>query len=173
MIDFSMNLNGWEAMLFIGLNAAISVRVSNELGSGRPRAAKHAVVAQSLAMGLVAMALVLAYRNSFAVLFTVDRDMQAAVGKVAHLLAATMVLNSVQPVISGVAIGGGWQALVAYINLGCYYAFGLPLGYLLRLGAPGIWAGMLCGTAILLLVIWRTDWEAEVSDEASPSAGHG
>jgi hypothetical protein len=36
---------------------------------------------------------------------------------------------------------------------------------------------MLCGTAlqtaILLLVIWRTDWEAEVSDEASPSAGHG
>ena len=73
-------------------------------------------------MGLVAMELVLAYRNSFVALFTGDRDMQAAVGKVAHLLAATMVLNSVQPVISGVAIGGGWQALVAYINLGCYYA---------------------------------------------------
>ena len=74
------------------------------------------------------------------------------------------------------AIDSGWQALVAYINLGCYYAFGLPLGfclgYLLRLGAQGIWAGMLCGTAlqtaILLLVIWRTDWEAEVSDRASP-----
>ena len=32
---------------------------------------------------------------------------------------------------SGVAIGGGWQGLVAYINLGCYYIFGLPLGYLL------------------------------------------
>ncbi|OQU85978.1 hypothetical protein SORBI_3004G349550 [Sorghum bicolor] len=173
-VSICLNVNGWEAMLFIGLNAAISVRVSNELGSGRARAAKHAVaavVAQSLAMGLVAMALVLAYRNSFAVLFTGDRDMQAAVGKVAHLLAATMVLNSVQPVISGVAIGGGWQALVAYINLGCYYALGLPLGfclgYLLRLGAPGIWAGMLCGTAlqtaILLLLIWRTDWEAEAA----------
>jgi len=157
-------------MVFLGLNAAISVRVSNELGPGRPRAAKQAVVAQSLAMGLVAMALVLAYRNSFAVLFTGDRAMQAAVGKVAYLLAATMVLNSVQPVISGVAIGGGWQALVAYINLGCYYALGLPLGfcmgYLLRLGAQGIWAGMLCGTAlqtlILLALIWNTDWEAEV-----------
>jgi MATE family multidrug resistance protein len=170
----SMNVNGWEAMLFIGLNAAISVRVSNELGSGRPRAAKHAVaavVAQSLAMGLVAMAVVLAYRNSFAALFTGDREMQAAVGKVACLLAATMVLNSVQPVISGVAIGGGWQALVAYINLGCYYAFGLPLGlclgFSLRLGPKGIWAGMLCGTALqtaaLLLVIWNTDWEAEAA----------
>ena len=31
----------------------------------------------------------------------------------------------------GVAVGGGWQALVAYINLGSYYVFGLPLGYLL------------------------------------------
>lgn len=31
----------------------------------------------------------------------------------------------------GVAIGGGWQATVAYINLGCYYIFGLPLGFLL------------------------------------------
>jgi len=68
-----------------------------------------AVVAQSLAMGLVAM-----------VLFTGDRDMQAAVGKVAHLLAATMVL-------SGVAIDGGWQVLVAYINLGCYYAAAVRL----------------------------------------------
>lgn len=39
---------------------------------------------------------------------------------------------------TGVAVGGGWQALVAYINLGCYYIFGLPvgflLGYLLKLG---------------------------------------
>lgn len=34
-------------------------------------------------------------------------------------------------VLEGVAIGGGWQALVAYINLGSYYIFGLPLGYLL------------------------------------------
>ena len=31
----------------------------------------------------------------------------------------------------GVAIGGGWQSLVAYINLGSYYGFGLPLGFLL------------------------------------------
>lgn len=32
---------------------------------------------------------------------------------------------------AGVAVGGGWQGLVAYINLGCYYVFGLPLGFLL------------------------------------------
>ncbi|KAG5616942.1 hypothetical protein H5410_016766 [Solanum commersonii] len=30
---------------------------------------------------------------------------------------------------AGVAIGGGWQGLVAYINLRSYYVFGIPLGY--------------------------------------------
>ena len=33
--------------------------------------------------------------------------------------------------VSGVAIGGGWQALIAYINLGCYYVVGVPVGLLL------------------------------------------
>jgi Na+-driven multidrug efflux pump len=30
----------------------------------------------------------------------------------------------------GVAVGGGWQGVVAYINLACYYGFGLPLGFI-------------------------------------------
>ncbi|PNT69457.1 hypothetical protein BRADI_3g55800v3 [Brachypodium distachyon] len=173
-ISICMNINGWEGMLFIGLNAAISVRVSNELGSGRPRATMHAVVvvlAQSLALGLLAMVLILATRNHFAVIFTGDTHLQKAVANIAYLLAVTMVLNSIQPVISGVAVGGGWQGVVAYINLGCYYAFGLPLGfifgYLFRWGVRGIWAGMLCGTAlqtaILMYMVYNTDWKAEAS----------
>jgi MATE family multidrug resistance protein len=133
-LGICMNINGWEGMVFIGLNAAISVRVSNELGSGRPRAAWNAVmvvVAEALLIGLVFMALVLIFRDSFSIIFTSDDGLRRAVSKIAGLLGLTMVLNSVQPVISGVAIGGGWQGIVAYINLGCYYIFGLPLGFLL------------------------------------------
>jgi Na+-driven multidrug efflux pump len=89
------------------------------------------VLAQSLALGLLAMVLVLATREQFPAIFTGDRHLQKAVSSIGYLLAVTMVLNSVQPVISGVAVGGGWQAVVAYINLGCYYAFGLPLGFIL------------------------------------------
>jgi MATE family multidrug resistance protein len=173
-LGICMNVNGWEGMLFIGLNAAISVRVSNELGSGRPRAAKHAVivvVAESLLIGLLCMVLVLIFRNKFSIIYTSDVELQHAVSKIAGLLGLTMVLNSVQQVISGVAIGGGWQGLVAYINLGCYYVFGLPLGYLLgykfNYGVIGIWSGMLCGialqTLILVFIVWRTDWNAEAA----------
>ena len=34
-------------------------------------------------------------------------------------------------VIQGVAVGCGWQAFVAYVNVGCYYVIGVPLGRVL------------------------------------------
>jgi Na+-driven multidrug efflux pump len=30
-----------------------------------------------------------------------------------------------------VAIGAGWQAVVAYVNIACYYLFGVPLGLIM------------------------------------------
>ncbi|XP_010537165.1 PREDICTED: protein DETOXIFICATION 35 [Tarenaya hassleriana] len=172
-LSICMNVNGWEAMMFIGINAAISVRVSNELGMGRPRAAKYSVyvaVFESLLIGLISMVVIIVARNHFAIIFTNSEQLQRAVSKLAYLLGITMVLNSVQPVVSGVAVGGGWQALVAYINLGCYYAFGLPLGYFLgyraNLGVMGLWGGMIAGTALqtllLLFVLYKTNWNKEV-----------
>ncbi|XP_059636099.1 protein DETOXIFICATION 35-like [Cornus florida] len=172
-LSICMNLNGWEAMVFIGINAAIGVRVSNELGAGHPRAAKYTIiitVTESLLIGIISMWIIIATRNHFAVIFTDSKEMQQAVARLAYLLAVTMVLNSVQPVISGVAIGGGWQGLVAYINLACYYIIGLPLGFLLgyktNLGVDGIWMGMIFGTflqtMILLFITWKTNWNEEV-----------
>lgn len=42
-------------------------------------------------------------------------------------------------VIAGVAIGAGWQSLVAFVNIACYYLVGLPLaavfGFKLKLNA--------------------------------------
>jgi hypothetical protein len=32
---------------------------------------------------------------------------------------------------AGVAVGSGWQALVAYVNVGTYYLIGVPLGIIL------------------------------------------
>ncbi|XP_061361313.1 protein DETOXIFICATION 35-like isoform X1 [Gastrolobium bilobum] len=172
-ISICMNYNGWEGMIFIGVNAAISVRVSNELGLRHPRAAKYSVyvtVFQSLLIGIFFMAVILVTKDYYAIIFTSSKPLQGAVAKLGYLLAVTMVLNSVQPVISGVAIGGGWQTLVAYINVGCYYLFGIPLGYLLgyaaNLGVRGLWGGMICGitlqTLVLLFILYKTNWNKEV-----------
>ncbi|KAG6666669.1 hypothetical protein CIPAW_01G048200 [Carya illinoinensis] len=73
----------------------------------------------------------------------------------------------------GVAVGLGWQSeYVAFINLGCYYLIGVPLGFLMgwvfRLAVMGIWAGMIFGgsglkTLILVIITIQCDWEKERS----------
>ncbi|KAH9787794.1 G-type lectin S-receptor-like serine/threonine-protein kinase SD2-2 [Citrus sinensis] len=172
-LSICMNINGWEGMLFLGINAAISVRVSNELGSSHPRAAKYSVIittTQSLFIGIFCAIVILVTKDDFSIIFTDSEEMRKAVADLASLLGITMLLNSVQPVISGVAVGGGWQALVAYINLFCYYVVGLPfgflLGYKLKFGVQGIWIGMICGTLlqtlILLYIVYKTNWNKEV-----------
>lgn len=86
------------------ISSHFSVRVSNELGSGRPRATMYAVIVvllQSLAFGILSMVVILVFRNDFAVIFTSDHVLQKAVGNIAYLLSITMVINSIQPVISG------------------------------------------------------------------------
>ncbi|KAI8008152.1 Protein DETOXIFICATION 40 [Camellia lanceoleosa] len=70
----------------------------------------------------------------------------------------------------GVAVGCGWQTFVAYVNVSCYYVVGIPLGSLLgfhfKLGAKGIWSGMIGGTLMqTMILVWvtcRTDWKNEV-----------
>ena len=81
-----------------------SVRVSNELGLGHSEAAKYSVyvtVFQSLVIGLICMAVVLVAKDYFAYIFTSSKVMQVATSKLAFILDITMVLNNVQPVISG------------------------------------------------------------------------
>ncbi|PWZ26219.1 Protein DETOXIFICATION 30 [Zea mays] len=142
-------------MVFFGFNAAISVRVSNELGAGRPRAAKFAILVvlmSSVAIGLAFFVLVLAFRDVYGAPFTESPEVVRAVASLGVVFAFSLLLNSVQPVLSGVAVGAGWQWLVAYINLGCYYLVGIPVGYIiafpLRGGVQGMWGGMLTGVGL-------------------------
>ncbi|XP_061346440.1 protein DETOXIFICATION 33 [Gastrolobium bilobum] len=177
-ISICMNINGWDAMIAIGFNAGISVRVSNELGAGNFGAARFAVWVVSItsvSVGVVVMIVVLATRDYFPYLFTSSVAVAKETTKLAALLGATVLLNSLQPVLSGVAVGAGWQSLVAYINIGCYYVVGLPagivLGFTFGFGAEGIWAGMIGGivlqTIILIVVTAITNWKREADQAES------
>ena len=81
-----------------------SVRVSNELGSGHPRAAKYSVFVtciEVLCLGILFAFLILFTKDHFAVIFTESKEMQEAVSRLAFLLGITMIINSVHPVILG------------------------------------------------------------------------
>ncbi|XP_011047998.1 PREDICTED: protein TRANSPARENT TESTA 12-like isoform X2 [Populus euphratica] len=172
-LSVCMTINVWVFMISVGFNAAASVRVSNELGAGHPKSASFSVLVVtscSFIISVIAAIIVLIFRDSISYIFTGGEVVAKAASDLSPFLAVTIILNGVQPVLSGVAVGCGWQAFVAYVNVGCYYLIGVPLGVLLGftfdLGAKGIWSGMLGGTVlqtlILLWVTWRTDWNKEV-----------
>ncbi|KAM0942466.1 putative multi antimicrobial extrusion protein [Dioscorea sansibarensis] len=151
-MSICINLLGWQLMVFFGFNACqsvclklllFSVRISNELGAGRPRAAKFSIIVvilSSFVIGLMFFIAIFALRDVYGVPFTNSFEL--------CMLSLTLLLSWLSVSSSTVsAVGAGWQWLVAYINLGCYYVFGLPLGFLLAvhfdLGVKGMWSGML------------------------------
>ncbi|XAR48099.1 hypothetical protein NMG60_11030812 [Bertholletia excelsa] len=173
-LSICMNILGWTVMVALGCNAAVSVRVSNELGAAHPRTAKFSVVVAvvtSFLVGLIICLILILARNVYPSLFSDSADVKELVSELTPLLALCIVIDNIQPVLSGVAIGAGWQAVVAYVNIACYYLFGVPLGlllgYKLNMGVAGIWCGMLTGTVvqtiILFWMIYRTNWHKEAS----------
>ncbi|KAJ6405599.1 hypothetical protein OIU84_013542 [Salix udensis] len=146
-ISICMNYLNWDIQFMLGLSAAASVRIGNELGAGHPKVAKFSVIVV----------------NATSIIIN-------AVINLTPLLASSVFLNGIQPILSGVAIGSGWQAIVAYVNLATYYVIGLPIGCVLgfktSLGVVGIWSGMIIGvflqTVTLIMLTVRTNWDAEV-----------
>ncbi|KAI6687720.1 hypothetical protein NL676_024548 [Syzygium grande] len=191
-----VNINGWEMMISLGFLAAASVRVSNELGRGSTRSVKFSimmVVLTSFAIGLVFFVFFLFFRERLAYIFTKSDEVANAVADLSPLLAISILLNSIQPVLSGVAVGAGWQSIVAYVNIISYYLVGIPVGvalaYFLSMQVKGVWVGMLFGTfvqtVVLIVITYKTDWDKQVSlartrvnewfvaEEASRTAGTG
>ncbi|XVF85044.1 hypothetical protein PTKIN_Ptkin17bG0086900 [Pterospermum kingtungense] len=173
-LSICCNILLWTTMISLGLNIAVSVRVSNELGAGHPRKAKLALLVAvifSLIISLGMAILLIIFRDIYPHLFSTNSQVQKVVKELTPLLAFCIMLNNVQPVLSGVAIGAGWQALVAYVNVGCYYILGVPLGLILgfklHMGVKGIWCGMISGTVVqtcvLLGLVYKTNWNKEAS----------
>ncbi|KAG5050756.1 hypothetical protein JHK87_002954 [Glycine soja] len=156
-----MNILGWTIMVSFGMNAATRATLFSLV----------VAVITSVLIGILLAIVLMILRNEYPSLFSNDTEVQDLVKNLTPFLCFCIVINNVQPVLSGVAIGAGWQALVAYVNIACYYLFGIPvglvLGYKLDWGVKGIWLGMIAGTilqtCVLLVLIYKTNWNEEAS----------
>lgn len=125
----------------------------------------------SLAFGVLMATILMLLRSQYPPLFSGSPAVQRLVYDLTPLLALSIAINSLQPTLSGVAIGAGWQAYVAYVNIACYYILGIPiglvLGFVFDLNVTGIWYGMVTGTTVqtcvLIWMILRTNWNKEAS----------
>jgi len=81
-----------------------SVRVSNELGRGNSTAAKFAIkviLCTSIGIGLIFFVLCFCFGKQISYIFTSDEEIAEEVSSLSTLLAFSILLNSVQPVLSG------------------------------------------------------------------------
>ncbi|MBA0618576.1 hypothetical protein Godav_027896 [Gossypium davidsonii] len=109
-------------------------------------------------------------RNQISYLFSSDEEVAETVSSLSIFFAFAILLNSVQPVLSGIATGAGLQSIVAYVNLGCYYMIGIPMGilvgYIADLQVKGLWIGLMSGVVMQSLIlgwfVWKTDWDEQV-----------
>lgn len=78
--------------------------MANELGAGNGKGAKFATivsVVESILIGLVFWVLVMLFHNELALIYTTSKVVLQAVAHLSLLLAFTILLNSVQPILSG------------------------------------------------------------------------
>ncbi|KAH6835384.1 MATE efflux family protein [Perilla frutescens var. hirtella] len=172
VLSISLNTNAMIYMIPLGLGSAISVRVANELGGGRPKAARLAVCMATLMVAVesvVAVAVIILGRKIWGYCFSSEEDVVSYVSEMMILIAVTNLVDGVLSVLSGIARGCGWQKIGAMVNLASFYLIGIPLGvvlaFVLHLGGKGLWTGIIAAifaqTFFLSIITLRTDWEAE------------
>ncbi|KAJ6793452.1 protein DETOXIFICATION 16-like [Iris pallida] len=174
VLSISLNTMWMVYMIPTGLGSAVSVRVSNELGSGNPQAARlsvRAVVIISVIEGAIVAIATILMRNIWGYLYSNEREVVKYVSVLIPLLAISDFMDGIQCVLSGAARGLGWQKTCSYINLGAYYIVGFPssilFAFVLHGGGKGLWMGIICALTVqvfvLLAMILRTDWDKETT----------
>ncbi|XVE84902.1 hypothetical protein DITRI_Ditri17bG0048700 [Diplodiscus trichospermus] len=119
--------------------------------------------------------------NTLATLYAIPYGLGAAASNekevvdyvtiMAPLLCVSVILDSLQGVLSGISRGCGWQHIGAYVNLGAFYLCGIPvaaiLGFWLQFKGIGLWIGIQSGafvqTVLLAIVTSCINWEKQAS----------
>ncbi|KAJ9551475.1 hypothetical protein OSB04_015520 [Centaurea solstitialis] len=134
LIALCVNTEAIAYMLTYGLSAAASTRVSNELGAGKIDRAKHAMGVTIKLSFVLALIVVLALgfgHNIWAGFFSNSPVIKKHFASMTPFLVISIILDSIQGVLSGVARGCGWQHFAMFINLGMFYLIGMPIAALL------------------------------------------
>ncbi|KAK1300053.1 MATE efflux family protein 5 [Acorus calamus] len=151
------------------LSLAVSTRVGNELGAGRPAKARNSAlisIACSAVMALSALLFAVLVRHSWARLFTSDEEIMALTAAALPIMGFCELGNCPQTTACGVLRGSARPTVGAHINLGSFYLVGMPvavfMGFLVGLGFPGFWIGLLAAQAscavLMVYVLAKTDW---------------
>ncbi|XP_006852723.2 protein DETOXIFICATION 49 [Amborella trichopoda] len=155
------------------LSLGVSARVGHELGADRPSHARISMlVGLTFAgfMGVMAMGFAFSVRHWWGRMFSTDPEVLKLTAMVLPIAGLCELGNCPQTTGCGVLRGSARPAAGANINLCCFYCVGLPvalaLGFWMKFEFLGLWVGLLaaqgCCAVVMLFVLARTDWVAQV-----------
>ena len=173
------------ALIYIfpsSLSFSLSTRVGNELGANQPKKAKWAAIiglACSFMLGFSALMFAVMVRNVWASMFTQDKEIITLTSMVLPIIGLCELGNCPQTTGCGVLRGMARPRFGANINLGSFYLVGAPvalwLGFYAGFDFEGLWLGLLAAQAscvvIMLVVLYRMDWEVEAQRATQLTSG--
>jgi len=173
--QIAINVASVTYMAATGIAAAATIRVGNLRGSGDLAGARQAgFAAYWLAFGFMGTMglLLVGLRHIIPTFYNTDPAVVAQAATLLAIAAAFQVSDGLQVVGLGALRGLEDVTVSSVVALLAYWAIALPLGYGLgfglKLGAPGVWLGLLAGlstVAVVLLLRFRRQ-----TQPGSPSA---
>ncbi|KAH7650667.1 Multi antimicrobial extrusion protein [Dioscorea alata] len=157
-----------------GLGAAASTRISNELGAGKPNKARLVVrvtLLITITEAITISTTIFALRYILGYAYSDEKQVIDYVTEMVPFVCISIIMDGLQGVLSGVARGCGWQHVGAYVNIGAFYLFGIPvavlLAFVVHLQGKGLWIGILAGaivqTTVLMIITFSINWQLQAN----------
>lgn len=158
---------------------AASTRFGNLIGMSdliAARTAFNTFYIIFLGIGTLDIILLTSLRHVIARSFTGDAVVRSLIVTVLPMVAAAQLFDAMCAISNGMARGLGRQKIAGWVNVFVYYAFAIPLSFLLTFGPPkleliGLWIGPLIGlglnASILYVYMRYADWGKAVEDARS------
>jgi multidrug resistance protein, MATE family len=172
--QIALNCAAVSYMIPLGTSSAAAVAVGHAIGARRPERARRAgFIATGLACVFVSLSAVLfvIYPRPILRIYTADPGVIAQGTGLLALAACFQLFDGIQTVVTGALRGLGQTRIPMLVNLGGYWAIGLPAGYVLcfhyGFGVYGLWCGLTLALVIIALILlhsWQRESRALVSD---------
>ncbi|AEC05799.1 unnamed protein product [Arabidopsis thaliana] len=174
VLSICLTTSSLHYVIPMGIGAAGSIRVSNELGAGNPEVARLAVFAGIFLWFLeatICSTLLFICRDIFGYAFSNSKEVVDYVTELSPLLCISFLVDGFSAVLGGVARGSGWQHIGAWANVVAYYLLGAPVGLFLgfwcHMNGKGLWIGVVVGSTaqgiILAIVTACMSWNEQAA----------
>lgn len=161
----------------LGLGVAVTHSIGKYLGAGLADHARYAIRLPylfALLLGSLEFIVIMAVRHSYGYLFTNVEEIVDITAQVLPLMAGFQVLDLGNGAAVGVLRGAGKNHLPGFCNIVAYYGVGLTtawyLCFQLDYGLFGLWAGIITGSGVLLIIqtlcIYFIRWD-DLAEEIS------